>query len=92
MVLPTDGYTPGQVTYTVRHTSMIVDDLTLTVNLATVGWLSLEQVDDLVRRHVEALFADILAAGGETELALTRSYQGARSDDIGPTAPAAEEG
>lgn len=83
-MLPTDGYTPTQVTYTVRHTSVIVDDLALTVHLASVGPMSLEAVDDAVRRHIEALYAEIIEQGGDGALVLTRSYQGARTEDINP--------
>lgn len=88
MALPTDGYKPLHVTYSVYFPEVIQHDVVrLDVRYQAEGNLTVERVDELVHRHMEALYADVLAESGVEILQLRRIYHGERDDDITPTPP-----
>lgn len=86
--MPTSGYTPDRVTYRI-HNPIPAEHDVIRVDVQILGGegdMDADEADALVRPHVQALYADVLATTGEPALMLLRTYTGRRDEDLTPEA------
>ncbi|MEH1013042.1 hypothetical protein V6U90_08015 [Micromonospora sp. CPCC 206060] len=89
MVIPTNGYVPDRVTYHVHNPNPMARDLiTLDITINGENTMEPDEADALLRPHMEALLAEVVAASSEPSLRLLRTYHGRRDEDLTPEPPA----
>lgn len=90
-MIPTDGYQPAEMAYRLWDPLMTRDLVRLDVDLGDGTWLPRDQVEEILRPHMQAAFAGLLAAAQYQDVRLVAEVSGAREDDITPTPPGGED-